>query len=154
MFLLEIVDEKGYLYGKSYFPILFSPLPGLPTLLTEFIIGKTPKELSTAQIITDREGILYGGLGTNAVGDMYMNWGLLGIIVSFILFGIAIRWLELSTNIYMQLAFLLTIALAIYFPRASLFENFPTVIRGVFILFILMSIFKSKSDLRELSLKP
>lgn len=150
---LEIVEEKGYLYGKSYFPILFSPIPGLPTLLTEFIIGKSPSELSTAQIITNREGIIYGGLGTNAVGDMYMNLGILGTIVSFILFGITIRWLEFLTTIYMHLAFLLTMALAIYFPRASLFENFPTVIRGIIILFVLLNIFKSKNGIREQTLK-
>lgn len=141
---LEIVKEQGYFYGKSYFPVLFSPIPGLPTVLTEFVFGKNPADLSTAQIITNREGVVYGGLGTNAVGDMYMNFGLIGVIVSFFLFGLSIRWIELNKSIYVQLSFLLTIALAIYFPRASLLEHFSTVIRGVIILYVMFSIFKAR----------
>lgn len=139
----EIVEETDFLYGKGYFPYLFSPIPRLPLLMTDLVYNSTPEELSTARIISLREGVDDWGLGTNAVGDVYMNFGALGVVCFFCFFGFLIRWLELDNNIYKKIAFLTVISMSLYLPRASLISVFEAS-RTVFILWILLKLFKVK----------
>ena len=101
----EIVEENGYLYGKSYFPYLFSPVPGLPVLLTNALFGQDPEDVSTSVIISEREGVYDWGLGTNAVADGYMNFGVVGVLLMFLAFGYLIRFLELSNSFYAKFLF-------------------------------------------------
>lgn len=135
----ELADKDGLLYGKSYFPYLFAPIPGVPSLLTDAIFNTTPDELSSAYKITKEAGLDWG-LGSNAVGDVYMNFGLLGIILCFFLFGYLISQLSQKKDIYSILAYILIFALAIYYPRSSLLEQLSLVFRAIIILYILFKL--------------
>lgn len=135
----ELADKDGLLYGKSYFPYLFAPIPGVPSLLTDAIFNTTPEELSSAYKITKEAGLDWG-LGSNAVGDVYMNFGLLGIILCFFLFGYLISQLSQKKDIYSILAYILIFALAIYYPRSSLLEQLSLVFRAIIILYILFKL--------------
>ncbi len=136
---IEHVNRFGYLYGKSYFPMLFAPIPGLPSLMTKAIFDKGPEELSTADIITKKENIV-GGLGTNAVVDLYMNFGLIGVCLGFFAFARAIKLMEKSNSIYAHYLSLLIFAQAIYYPRSSIFIQVTLLIRGAIIIFLLLAI--------------
>lgn len=132
----ELADKDGLLYGKSYFPYLFAPIPGVPSLLTEAVFNTTPEELSSAYRITEEAGLSWG-LGSNAVGDVYMNFGLPGVIICFFFFGFFISKLSKQRDVYSLLAYILIFALAIYYPRSSLFEQLSLVFRAMIILYIL-----------------
>ncbi|MCZ2085138.1 MAG: O-antigen polysaccharide polymerase Wzy family protein [Flavobacteriales bacterium] len=133
---LEIGNNKELLYGKSYFPYLFAPIPGIPTVLTENILGEKPEYFATSTIITKYTGLDWG-VGSNAVGDIYMNFGTYGVVGIFFLFGIFIARLEFSNSIYGLLSFTLIFALVIYYPRSSLLEQLSLVVRGIIILFLI-----------------
>jgi len=144
----EIVEENGYLYGKSYFPYLFSPVPGLPVLLTRTLFGQDPDKLSTSVIISEREGVYDWGLGTNAVADGFMNLGVVGVVLLFLAFGYLIRFLEQSSNFYAKFMFLLVISYALYFPRASLIIIAEPV-RLVLFFWVLVLFFNYKVKTEE-----
>lgn len=144
----EIVDENGYLYGKSYFPYFFSALPGLPVLFTQAVFSKNPEDFSTAVIISEREGVYDWGLGTNAVADSYMNFGVIGVLLMFVAFGYLIRYLERSNNFYAKFLFLSVISYALYFPRTSLIIIAEPV-RLVLFFWILILLFNYKVTTKE-----
>lgn len=139
----EIVDERGYLMGLSYFPYIFSPIPGLPMLITHAVFDKAPDEFSTARIISDREGVYVWGLGTNAVGDSYMNFGTIGLVFMFMLFGYLVRFLELSNNIYAKIMYVYVFSLALYYPRSSLIIVLEPL-RLMLILWVLLQLFNQR----------
>lgn len=146
---MELADRRELLYGKSYFPYLTSPIPGLPSLLTKSVFNKTPEDLATSTIITKYTGLEWG-LGSNAVGDIYINFGSPGVIFIFFLFGLFIAKLELSNSIYGLLAFTLIFALVIYYPRSSLFEQLSLVIRGIMILWIIFKITNNPTKIKKI----
>lgn len=139
----EIVDERGYLMGLSYFPYLFSPIPGLPLLVTNAVFDKAPDEFSTSKIISEREGVFIWGLGTNAVGDSFMNFGVFGTVFMFMLFGYLVRFLELSNNIYAKIMYMYVFSLALYYPRSSLIIVLEPL-RLMLILWLLLQLFNQK----------
>jgi len=144
----EIVDENGFLYGKSYFPYFFSPVPGLPVLITQLVFDEDPEDFSTAVIISEREGVYDWGLGTNAVADGYMNFGVVGVLLMFLAFGYLIRFLELSNSFYAKFLFVSVMSYALYFPRTTLIV-FAEPLRIVLFFWILVLIFNYKVKTRE-----
>ena len=139
---VELGNRRELLMGKSYFPYLFSPIPGLPSFVTKATFDKTPEEFATSTIITKYTGLEWG-VGSNAVGDLYMNFSTPGVVAVFLFFGLFISRLEMSKTIYGVLSFTLIFALVIYYPRSSLLEQLSLIVRGVMILFI---IFKMTSN--------
>lgn len=144
----EIVDENGYLYGKSYFHYLFSAVPGLPVVFTQVVFNQDPEDFSTAVIISEREGVYDWGLGTNAVADSYMNLGVPGVVFLFLTFGFLIRYLEQSNHFYAKFLFLSTISYALYFPRTTL-VIIAEPLRLVLFFWILVLIFNYKVKTNE-----
>jgi oligosaccharide repeat unit polymerase len=134
---MELKERDGLLFGSSYFATLFSPIPGLPYFVTSAILDKTPDELSTAYIITDYTGIKDWGMGTNSVGDLYMNFGTAGVVFVFFIFGYFINKLSTQNDVYSVLSYALIFGLVIYYPRASLFDQLTLIIRGIIILYVL-----------------
>lgn len=147
---LEIGNRREPLYGKSYFPYLFSPIPGIPTLLTETVFGKKPEAFATSTVITKYTGLDWG-VGSNAVGDIYMNFKTFGVVCIFLLFGAFIRGLETSKNIYSLLAITLIFALVIYYPRSSLLEQLALVIRGIIILYLIFVFTSNPKSIKKIT---
>ena len=149
---LEIGGRRELLYGKSYFPYLSSPIPGLPSFLTKSVFGKAPEEFATSTIITKYTGLEWG-LGSNAVGDIYMNFGSPGAMFIFFLFGIFISKLETSSTIYGLLAFTLIFALVIYYPRSSLLEQLSLVVRGIMVMYIIFKLTNNPESIRKMKIQ-
>lgn len=146
---IELGNRKELLNGKSYFPYLFAPVPGLPTLLTESILGDDPESFATSTMITKYTGLEWG-VGSNAVGDIYMNFGTFGVVLIFLLFGVFIRRLEISENIYGLLSFTLIFALVIYYPRSSLLEQLSLVVRGIIILYLIFLFTSNPTSIKKI----
>ena len=140
---IEYAENEEFLYGKSYFPYLFILIPGLPTYMTKATFNIEPEHIATSGIITDYSNAGWG-IGTNAIADVYMNFGLPGVVFLFFIFGMLIVWLEKQNGVYSLIAYLLIFALAIYYPRASIFEQSALVIRALLIAFILLNLARNK----------
>jgi oligosaccharide repeat unit polymerase len=131
-----IKNEKWrYNYGKTFL---------------EFFRGMIPKPLypSRGEFISQRYAKLAsreryrkgGGFGFSVVGDFYLNFGLLGIIILFILLGFILRKFEAKQNYLRDIFKFGMLPSIIFFPRTSLSGSLKTMLMfsGIpFLLFLL-----------------
>ena len=117
---IEFVKDNGYLFGQSYFPYLFSWLPFGGGFFTQLYLGETPRDVSTSVILTDWHGAGYG-LGTNMIGDIYMNFSFIGVILMCFFLGNCVRRCELKDSILCRILYFSFLAFSIYLPRADIF---------------------------------
>lgn len=88
-------SKLEYNYGATFLPPFLKIIPGLSSVYT-FLWGEIP---SSADTFTD---IYFGGdriwgVGSSCVADIYISFGVIGVVVLFILFGFFLRYLEKIT---------------------------------------------------------
>lgn len=134
-------------YPGKIFILPFSPIPFMPSLLTSLFYGKSSlneilsSDLSTGwykQVVAN----LYGGIGTHVVGDVYVSWGMLGVVVIFFLFGcfIGCGQLYVRNNIYWCIAYITYIGQAMYIARGTLYFCYRHFVLQIILLFIVCSL--------------
>ena len=139
---LEYTEKHGYIYGKSNLINIFSPIPFLPSIVSRLLFNEEVGKISTGNLITNEAGAS-SGLGTNAVVDVYMNFGIIGVILVFYIFGYLIGYLEWNKNrsVYIICLYCFLGFMSIYSPRSSIFE----FTRSVVWIYWLVSIFRIRN---------
>jgi oligosaccharide repeat unit polymerase len=141
------------LYPEKIIVIVSSPIPYMPTFLSNLFFDKSFREISSSAILTNYgfnligiEGI--GGLGTHCVSDIFMSWGIIGIFIFFYLFGYLIAFTQnrLSTSIYSALFYFSFLALATSIPRGSIFDGYNLFARVVIVFLIIVFLFSRKKE--------
>lgn len=147
----RVVHNGALFYPGKIIKLPFSPFPYLPTLLSRTIWGVENSEMSSASLTTAQYNIKVSdigdsGLGTHAVGDIYVSYGLLGVIVFFYFFGWILGTSQSMRNrsINWALVYIALLCNAIYIPRASLFNNFRTIIYELFFLWLVCKLTNSR----------
>ena len=122
--LANVPNHADYNYGTSFFPGFLRVIPGLQNLF--YSLANLPLvDSSSAYFCTIYgNGDLSWGLGTSCVADVYLSFGLFGVIFVFILWGKYIGFLERVSFADFVNPFLLVLALStfkelIYISRAS-----------------------------------
>lgn len=122
--LANVPNHAEYNYGTSFFPGFLRVIPGLQNLF--YSLANLPLvDSSSAYFCTIYgNGDLSWGLGTSCVADVYLSFGLIGVIIVFILWGKYIGFLERVSFADFANPFLLVLALCtfkelIYISRAS-----------------------------------
>lgn len=133
---LDYVDREGFLNGKSFIKPLASPIPFLPTIITQSFYNLPPSSFSTGTILTEMTESEMGreveGVGTNNIVDIYMNWGVIGVCILMYAFGMIVGLFEVkkSKNLYCLFGYCILMSLAIYIPRSTIFDFLRTIIWG------------------------
>ena len=134
-------------YPSKIFILPFSPIPYLPTFLTSSFYGKSSlNEILSADLSTgwykNVVANLNGGIGTHVVGDIYVSWGLLGVIVLFFFFGyfIACGQLLVRRNIYWCIAYITYIGQAMYIARGTIYFCYRHFVLQIFLLLVICSL--------------
>lgn len=138
---LEYVEKNGYLYGRTMISDLFAPIPFVPAMINNYVFEGSM--VSTGRILSDEVGLgIESGVGTSAVVDVFMNFGVIGVIVLFLLFGYFISYLEKLKykSVYCLCVYVMMVGVAVYIPRSTLFS----VIRGCVWMYFLLLLFKKK----------
>lgn len=140
---MELTEGGNYLYGQSFIKPVLSPFPFLPTLFSSLLFNSTPSELSTSAILTEATKDRLGreeleGVGTNCIVDIYMNAGLLGVVMIMFLLG---RWVGLveirkQNSIYYLFCYCIMISYSIYMPRSTIFDFMRPTIWGWLLIYI------------------
>ena len=117
---IDYTRVNGYLYGVGYIQYLFVFLPMGGSFFTKLLTGLTMEEVSTGVILTNFSEATYG-LGTNMVGDLYMNFSWIGVVVMMFLLGLFISWVEVPKSKYQMYAYLAIFADCIFLVRADVF---------------------------------
>lgn len=139
----EYVQKNDTTMPGKVLILPFYPFPFLPSLVGKLLYGKVPYEMSAGYILNDYIGKKYGyksNLGNHIVIDIYIHWGLIGVIVLFTIFGRLVCYIERNkfSNIFIASSYILILSFALYLPRDSVF----TIIRPIIFLWIFDKIFK------------
>lgn len=139
----EYVDKNGFQYPGKAVLIPFQPIPFLPSIVARLLWDKVPYDMAAGSILNDYIEKTYGyssSLGNHIVADLYMHWGVLGVILFIALFGRFISYLDRNkySTLFHASAFIFAISYALYLPRDSVF----TLIRPVFFIWLVDRYFK------------
>lgn len=121
---LDYVDENGFTLGKTMLSPLLSAIPFLQTLVFN-IFNIDKNDASSSLLFTHREFSMFDeggyGLGTNIIADIYISFGLFGVILLMFLLGSFISYLKrhMNNNIYMFALYIIMISYSIYLVRAE-----------------------------------
>ena len=84
--LMEYADKKGYTYGRTNIMDILSVIPFAQTTFLH-ITGMSLSNISSANLVTDhffsQSDRTSFGLGTNMVGDIYVSFGAVGVMLLF-----------------------------------------------------------------------
>ena len=145
--LYACADWRASNNNRLFYPLKiiktpFAPIPYLPTILSRLLFDKENDELSSASLTTrhfsDRVSQINGGLGTHAVGDIYVSWGTIGIIIFFYLFGYLIGTSQrrIYDNVYWAVTYFALLCNALYIPRASILDNYRAIAFELFFIWL------------------
>lgn len=136
-----------YKYGIYNFCEILGGVPGAATVCKK-ILGIDLYEYSTTEYITIS---FYGkhypiGLGTTAVAAIYLDFGLLGVIIGFIIIGSFFKFVDekvvnkKNPSIVLLIILLKVTSMSIYIPRSS-FSWFLSRIIYILIVFFVLNVF-------------
>lgn len=147
----EYTNTHGLLYPGKIFIIGVSPIPYLPTLLSQLFYNKQYGELSSGRVLTDYTADqmnvnLSGGLGTHCVSDVFMSWGILGIFIfySFLGYLIGSSRKRLETSIFAAFIYFIFVSYALYIPRSTIYVSYDVIGKSIFLFLILYALTNKK----------
>jgi oligosaccharide repeat unit polymerase len=135
---VDYVDVNGLTFGKSMLSVVLASFPFMQTIIFS-IFSINPWDASSASIITKISlgGESELGLGTNIIADLYMSFGVLGVILFMFLLGryIAKFLFFAKSNIYALIAYTVMISYSVFIVRAEFFFFSRFLLWGLFIVF-------------------
>ena len=136
----DYVDSQSYTYGLSMLGCILSPIPFAQKLFMN-VTGIPSYLLDSPNFHTFLQFGINAplGLGTNIVGDVYLAFGLVGVIALFFLLGrfiVYIRGRMYKGSYLYTIAYLVVASDAIYMCRAAYFDAFKSVLWTTLIAWI------------------
>ncbi len=135
----HVPEKHDYFYGSLWVADLLSPLPFAQSLYLE-ITDKESYEIGTATYITY---LVYGknspsGEGTSIIVDIYLNFGLVGVIFFMFILGLFLKKISLENKSPSSIkwVFLISIlgGMSLYYSRSSYLFVLRDVIWGILFL--------------------
>lgn len=131
--LMEYADAHGYTFGTSMLMQVLSLIPFLQSIFL-IVSGMSPDDITSAGIVTrlyfEDSPLDRIGLGTNIIGDIYVAFGMVGVIVMMFLLGKLMKSLyyqSLQGNAIAVLIYALIFMDVIYLPRSSVLGSLRPV---------------------------
>lgn len=140
--VLNMFDNTPYLYGSTLIPIFTIPIPRaiFPEKDKFLTAGNYFKEYHNHYHIRVGERLSY-------IGELYMNWGILGIVIGMFILGLLlallVQQLSHSTNdigilLYIQLLFSITSVIAGDIVTAVISFFINNIVLIIFLILILI----------------
>lgn len=126
----EAVETKGFYKPMRIIPYVLNPIPLVPSFIKNtFFDG----EIASAMYLTLYNRTLSkigdSGIGTHVVVDIYVSWGLFGILVMFGLFGYVVGLsYNRRENIFYMIIYAGLMSWAVFIPRESLFDPYRNIV--------------------------
>ena len=139
--IYSAVDNEGILWGKNFLGSLLSVIPFAQSLVSS-LFNIPSYQLDSAYFCTYK---VFGenaplGLGTHVVGDVYLAFGLIGVIVLFYMLGYFITKLRngilFTGSHFMYIAYLYMLSYSVFFCRGSFFGAFKGIIWSALVLYL------------------
>jgi hypothetical protein len=141
---LEYVDENGINLGKTYMSSILGVIPFAQSAV-ENLTG-IELEGSAGFFTTLAFGKYRSyGLGTNLVADVFISFGLFGVIILFLLFGRTVELFRKKTfiknDIYSNIVYFTLLSYSVYYPRTGLLMPLKFII-WTYVIYLLLRKFK------------
>lgn len=144
---IEIKDRNGLQKPEQIFLIPFLPFPVLPSYVSDMFWDQTYQEATDATMLNDYMHDMYGRnatYGKHCVSDLYMKWGVIGVIAFFALLG------SLSAKVnakkrddyYNAAMYLCLVSLSLFLARGSLVD----LVRPLSYVCIMVWLFSRKQN--------
>lgn len=140
--LMEIADKRGYTYGMNFLGSLLSPIPFAQSTFLN-LTGRTVDDISSGSLVTydyfqkgDPDSF---GLATNIVGDVYLAFGLLGVIILFYLLGVVVSKISFNANAgipIIQYIYAILLMNTVIWVRSDFFKPLQMVLWGLALYYI------------------
>ena len=145
--LVDFVDENSSVYFLNIFSSVIGVMPGLSFIINYFSI---PEFIVSGRLSTYLQ---FGnnppfGLGTSMVGEAYLSFGLVGVILVFSLIGGFVRYLRFSSNFYSNLILILLTGFAIFLVRSDYLFFLRKITWSLLIFYIVTMILSSYTKKR------
>lgn len=140
-----VQNNGGYFYGQLWISQILGVIPFLQSLFVS-LTGLSTDELNSANKIAQHilGDIRHTGFGTSFVADIYMNFGVPGLIVISALFGCFLKkmanWISGRHGYEKFIIALVVFSLVIYIPRSSIMFLLRPVIWTWILGFLLMRV--------------
>lgn len=121
----DYVEKNGLLEPQQVVIVPFYPFPLIPGILSNAMFGKTMDDLKPGNALNRYMAYSgHGHFGIHCVIDVYMRWGLLGVIAAFYLWGyvVASIYKSRNRNILGIALFVTLLASAISIPRQPILD--------------------------------
>lgn len=138
-YLIQSTQEVGYTFGLTLLGSFLSMVPFLRSLFIA-VTGIPEYMLNSALYNTVLSIGLYHnkGLGTHAIADVYLCWGIVGVILIFYLYGYVITELKnRQDDIYFKVAYYIILSNAVYACRASIF-NLNQIVWTLLVIYFML----------------
>jgi len=136
----EYANIYGLNYGKYMSYQIFAPIPMLPSIYTKLVFNTIPDDLTSGRIITNYSKANYG-LGTNLIIDLYMAFGIYGIIFFMFMLGYIVtkfqRKANFSNNFNYIISYIIMVSFAIYLPRSYITDPLRPIIWALLLFYLL-----------------
>ena len=139
--LVDYADHNGYTYILTQLSVLLSPVPLLLGMVC-MLFGINPMFVGSSSYNTY---LALGndpplGLGTNAVADIYLSFGIIGVICCFFFLGFIIeksKRLSKMGNTNYTIIYYSLVSSSIFMCRNHIFGEFRTIVWGILIIYLL-----------------
>ncbi len=145
-YALDYVPEKHpYLYGSIFFKNIISAIPFSSGLMRNFL-DDSFKYRSSASFITwiEQGDFPNSGAGTTCIADIYIDFGLIGVVILLFIFGFIFKYVEVNlfcfknVSLWIYCLGFILMAYAIYIPRSSFLLQFRSLVWLYFIIKIFL----------------
>lgn len=153
-FAVDYADRNGVNYGKTMIVPIISVIPGAGSL-SKSLFHIDVSRMTSGRMITD---LTFGeragyGLGNAIIGDIYMSWGVIGVIVFMIVFGYINTKFQIyamaTNNLYYVVAYVISISYAVYYARSSYFIALRAILWPILIVMFLRLVFPQKREMAQ-----
>lgn len=133
--------DYGLYKPARFFVILSYPVPYLPTLVSRLLFSGSNESISSDSAITlsikerSVSADVAGAIGTQDVVDIYMSWGILGVIFCFAFFGYLLAKCNMCKNdLYWLLIYVTLFGFCIYQARSPLYQSFRPAVWNILLV--------------------
>lgn len=138
----NVPSMQDYNYGSSFFPRFNILIPGLNRIMPDI---PTSEDIITTMFFGGKIPTWGWGLGSSAVADVYIAFGMLGVIIIFFIFGWFIHYLEYGTFCIQKSPLFLVLSFCVYSQLISLCRGpFAILFLSLDFALILVLIFMRK----------
>jgi hypothetical protein len=131
----KMTQKQGHLLPQKIFVTLFSPIPFLPNIISNLLLGVPTSQTSAGYFIAIDSKT---HAGSHCVIDIYMPWGVIGLLIFFSLFGVVVAYFDRSkyNNIYGSVGYLVLVYQSVFITRGTIFDVYRTMVWAMVIIYL------------------